>query len=59
MDGETSYWLLSLPLEGRISRSKDGIDQVVQVVRDKSSDIATTHKARSACALRCAPRRCG
>ena len=51
MEGETTFWLLSLPLEGRLSRGKDGIDQVVQVVKDKASDMATTHKVRLASSI--------
>jgi len=42
----TTYWLLSLPVEGRLPRTKEGADQVLAVLKDKTGDFAATHKAR-------------
>jgi hypothetical protein len=44
---ETTYWLVALPLEGRLSRGAAGAEQVLKVLNDKTSpDLSTNYKAR-------------
>ncbi len=48
---ETTYWLVALPLEGRLSRGAAGAEQVLKVLNDKTSpDLSTNYKARRATA---------
>ena len=54
---ETTYWLVALPLEGRLSRGAAGAEQVLKVLNDKTSpDLSTNYKARRAGVPPLAPR---
>jgi hypothetical protein len=42
---ETTYWLVALPLEGRLSRGAAGAEQVLKVLNDKTApDLSTNYK---------------
>jgi hypothetical protein len=45
---EQQFWLVSLPLEGRLSRGAAGAEQVLKVLNDKTApDLSTNYKARA------------
>jgi hypothetical protein len=42
----THYWLLSLPIEGKLAKGNEGADQVLSVLKEKAAEYGSTYKAR-------------